>query len=98
MSTGHIEQEYRINDVESLVHMRIIDDDANETHFVAVAIHPPDIKVSFRSIERADVVDASTLFTIRTMFKGQHVDRIIHKENAIDFDAKTLHMSGATSR
>ena len=95
MLIGDIQKEYRINDNESLVLMRIVDDSsAAETFCVAVAIHPQNAKVSFRSMERTNKVDSPTLFSIRTMFGGRHVDRIIHLENVMKLDMKNFKMKG----
>jgi hypothetical protein len=95
MLIGDIQKDYRINDNESLVLMRIVDDSsAAESFCVAVAIHPPNAKVSFRSIEGTTKVDGPTLFNIRTMFGGRHVDRIIHPENTMTLDMKNFKMTG----
>lgn len=98
MITGRIEKEHRISEIESLVLMHLLSDDAVESYFVGVAIHPPDVKVSFRSAEKVSFVDATTLFNLRTMFNGRQVDKIIHPENAIVVDAKHMQMQQIKTR
>ena len=92
MLKGYIEQDYRLNDIESLVLLRVENSVTSiVTHYVAVAIHPQNKPVVFRHIERADPGVTNTLFAMRTMFNGNHANTIIHKDNATTFN-ESIHL------
>jgi len=85
---GHIEREQRLNDDESLVILRVMDDTIQ--HYVTIATHLPNERVRFRATEPVRDSNAIALFLRRAMFNGIGAEKITNKTYTDDLNDREM--------
>lgn len=94
MNIGYIGTEYRLNENESLVHLRVEDETKTSRHYVTIAIHPVGKPVTFSESERVSPQDAQGVFTHRAFFNGRNAKSYVNKQNAENLGLMKIQVPG----
>jgi len=93
MKIGYVKKEYVITDNESLILLKIFDDEKSlPKQYVCVVEHPLNKKLSFRSVEEVTKENGALIFASRSMFNGLYVDRLTQERHKTSINSDDLEM------